>query len=130
MSDLEEAREIFIKDRYATVTTGIEIEDVKDKYARCSLKIDERHKNAIERVMGGAIYTLADFTFAVATNFRQPPTVTVVSQISFLSAAKSDVLYAESRLLKDGRRNCFYEIEIKDSVGTLVAVVSMSGTHL
>lgn len=130
MTDLEEAREIFINDRYAMVTTGIDIEEVKDKYAKCSLKLDERHKNAIARVMGGAIYTLADFTFAVATNFRQTPTVTMVSQISFVGAAKGDMLYAESKLLKDGRRNCFYEIQVTDNLGTLVAVVSVSGTHL
>lgn len=130
MTDLEEAREIFINDRYAMVTTGIDIEEVKDKYAKCSLKLDERHKNAIARVMGGAIYTLADFTFAVATNFRQTPTVTTVSQISFVGAAKGDMLYAESKLLKDGRRNCFYEIQVTDNLGTLVAVVSASGTHL
>ncbi len=130
MTPLEEAKEFFIKDTYAMVTTGIDILEVGEKYARCSLKIDERHMNAVKHVMGGAIYTLADFTFAVATNFRQSTTVTTTSQISYLGSPKGDILYSESKLLKDGKRSCFYEITITDNLGTLVAVVSTSGTHL
>lgn len=130
MTDLEEAREFFIKDRYAMVTTGIEIEEVGEHYAKCSLKLDERHKNATGQVMGGAMFTLADFVFAVATNFKQPVTVTAVSQISYLGIAKGDTLYGESKLLKDGRRTCFYEINITDNLGNLVAVVSTSGSHI
>jgi acyl-CoA thioesterase len=80
--------------------------------------------------MGGAIFTLADFVFAVATNFKQRLTVTAVSQISYLGTAKGDVLIGESKLLKDGKRNCFYEIAIKDNLDNLVAVVSTSGVHL
>lgn len=130
MTELEEAREFFIKDRYAMVTTGIEIEEVGEHYAKCSLKLDERHMNATGHAMGGAIYTLADFVFAVATNFKQPVTVTAVSQISYLGAAKGDTLYGESKLLKDGKRTCFYEINITDNLGNLVAVVSTSGSHI
>lgn len=130
MRDLEQTREFFIKDRYAMITTGIEIEAVDDGYAKCSMKIDERHMNATGHVMGGAIYTLADFVFAVATNYDDVVTVTTVSQISYLGTPKGDVLYGESRLLKDGRRNCFYEISITDNLGNAVAVVSTSGVHL
>ncbi len=130
MTELEEAREFFIKDRYAMVTTGIEIEEVGERYAKCSLKLDDRHRNATGHIMGGVVFTLADFVFAVATNFKQPVTVTTVSQISYLGTAKGDILYGESRLLKDGRRNCFYQIYIADNLGTDVAVVSASGVHL
>lgn len=128
---VEEARAFFIKDRYAMVTTGIEIEDVGEHYAKCSLKIDDRHKNAVGQVMGGVAYTLADFVFAVATNVSdETPTVTTVSQISYLGVAKGDTLIGESRMLKDGRRNCFYQIDITDNLGNAVAVVSTSGVHL
>ena len=130
MTDLEQAREFVLKDRYAMVTTGIEIDAVGERYARCSLKLDERHKNATGQVMGGALFTLADFVFAVATNFKQPVTVTTTSQISYLGVAKGDVLYGESRLLKDGKRVCFYEIVITDNLGNAVATVASSGVHL
>lgn len=130
MTPLEEAKAFFINDTYAMVTTGIDIVEVGDRYAKCSLAIDKRHMNAVGHVMGGAIYTIADFTFAVATNFRQSTTVTTTSSISYMGSPKGDTLYAESKLLKDGKRNCFYEITITDNLGTLVAIASTSGTHL
>lgn len=130
MTDLEEARSIFMKDTYAMVTTGIEIDEVGEKYAKCSLKLNDGHRNATGQVMGGALFTLADFTFAVAANFKQSVTVTTVSQISYLGPVKGDVLYGESKLIKDGKRNCFYQISITDNLGTEVAIVSVNGVHL
>ena len=131
MTPLEEARSIFSEDRFATETTGIEILEVGEKYAKCRLRTGPEHKNAADTVMGGAIFTLADLTFAVASNFRQRHTVGVVSQISFLSAPKyGTVLYAESRLIRDGRRSCFYEIDITNEEGKPIAHVTMNGMHV
>lgn len=130
MTDLEKAREFFQKDVYAMETTGISLDEVGERYAKCSLKVDSRHVNATGHVMGGAIFTLADFTFAVATNFNQPLTVTTVSNISFLGSPKGDTLISESKLIKDGKRSCFYEITVKDNLDNPVAVVSACGTHL
>lgn len=130
MTDLEEARAMFIKDTYAMVTTGIEIDEVAPQYAKCRLKLKEAHCNATGQVMGGALFTLADFTFAVAANFKQSLTVTTVSQISYLGPVKGTILYGESKLIKDGKRNCFYQIMITDDLGTDVAMVSVNGVHI
>ena len=130
MTLLEEAREFFANDRYATVATGIVIDEIGENYAKCSLRLTENHLNAVNHVMGGVAYTLADFVFAVSTNFKKPPTVTTVSQISYLASPKGKILYGESKCLKDGKRNCFYEITITDDLGTIVAVVMTSGAHL
>ena len=129
-ADLEEARQFFDGDKFATAAAGAVIEKVEYKYALCSLEIKDIHRNALGAVMGGTMYTLADFCFAVASNFKQGPTVTVVSQISFLGQPKGDKLIAESRLIKDGRKNCFYEIEVRDEGGKVAAVVSCTGAHL
>ena len=56
--------------------------------------------------------------------------MTAVSQITFLSAARGNVLTAETRLIKDGKRSCYFQIDITDDLGTLVATVSSSGMHL
>ncbi len=131
MSDLEEARAFFAKDRYATEVTGIVIEDVGEHYAKCSLKLDGRHLNAVGHVMGGVVYTMADLTFAISTNFRtERPTVTNVAQVSYLNSPEGDTLYSESKLLKDGHRICFYEIRIRDNTGKDIAIVSMNGYHI
>ena len=127
---LEEAREYFANDKFATEAAGITIEDVAENYSKCSFKIKDIHKNAVGQVMGGAIFTLADFAFAVATNSSEKITVTAVSQISYLGTAKGDTLIAETRLIKDGKRSCFFEIVINDELGNNVAVVTSNGIHL
>ena len=131
MTELEQKREFFKDDIYATETTGIEIEAVGKNYAKCSLKLDKKHMNAAGNPMGGAIYTLADFTFAVATNPNENAiTVTTVGQISYLNVSKGSKLFAETKLIKNGRSVCFFEISITDDLGTQIAVVSITGTHL
>ncbi len=129
-SDLEKAREFFCGDLYATETTGIVIEEVGDHYARCSMGITRKHQNAYGGVMGGATFTLADYTFAVSSNFNQPQTVSVTSQINFIGMAKGKKLISESHLIKDGRTTCLYSIEIKDDLENKVAFVTISGMKL
>ena len=131
MNELEEARAYFANDRYASEVTGVVIEAVGEHYAKCSLKVDRRHLNALDSLMGGVVYTMADLTFAVSTNFRaERPTVTNVAQVTYLNPLSGDMLYSESRLLKDGRRVCNYEIRIWDNTGRDIALVTMNGVHL
>lgn len=130
MNEIDKVREFFKGDLYATSATGIEISEIGDRWAKCTLTLDSRHKNAAGQVMGGVIFTLADFTFAVATNREGQVTVTTSSQISYLNAVKGDVLICEAKLLRDGKKNCFYRIDIMDDAGTYVATVSNVGTHV
>lgn len=127
MSCLEEAREYFGKDLYAAEQTGIVIEAAEPGYAKCSLKIEDRHKNALGHVMGGVFFTMADYAFAIASNFKQPPTVTQTSQIVYLSAVKGSVLYAETEKIRGGRKTCFYKIMITDDTGADIAYVTTTG---
>ncbi len=130
MSRLEEAREFFEADIFATRTTGIVIEEVADGYSRCSLQVEDRHLAAHHHVMGGALFTMADFAFAVAANPPGQTTVTATSNISYISMPKDDRLVAECRQIKDGRRACYYETQITDGQGNLVAVVTAMGMHM
>lgn len=127
---LAEAREFFSKDVYASEQTGIKVDEVGKNYAKCSLEIGKQHCNAYGGVMGGVMFTLADFTFAVSSNFRQGHTVSVTSQINFTGMAKGKKLIAESKLIKDGRTVCLYAIDITDELGTKVAFVTFSGMKL
>lgn len=130
MMTFDEVKDFFIKDRFAMVTTGIEILQADENGVRCSLKTDDRHVNATGHIMGGAIFTLADFTFAIASNLGGVPTVTLSSSITYLSSPKGDTLFSEIKLLKDGRRACFYEISITDNLGNKVASVTSTGMRL
>ena len=127
---LEETREFFAADRFATYKTGITIDEIGENYAKCSFVATENDVAAHGGVMGGAIFTLADFTFAVATNTKENLTVTTSSTINFVSMPKDKKLIGESRCLKNGRKACFFEITITDGAGNLVATVLSNGVHL
>ena len=127
MNNVEKAKEYFGSDVYASRQTGIEIIDVEAGYAKCALKIDERHKNAMGHVMGGVFFTLADYAFAIASNFEQPATVTQSAQIVYLSSPTGHTLYAETERIKAGKRSCFYKIAITDDTGADIAYVTVTG---
>jgi len=131
MGNIEEARVIFSKDLYATKLSGIEIDEIGKDYAKCSMRLTENHKNAYGGVMGGAIYTLADFAFAVASNYeKEQATVSLSSQASFMAATAGDTLFAEAKLLKDGKRNNFFEVTVTDNLNKLIAIVAFTGAHV
>ena len=132
MRTLDEVRDFFKNDVYATGTTGIEIAEARPGYAKVTLQLDARHMNAANRVMGAVYYTMADFAFAVANNYEIEDgiTVTLSSQINFLGAAKGRTLIAEARVLRDGRSTTFYSVDVTDELGTQIATVSSNGFHI
>ena len=124
---LEEAKAYFGKDAFATAQTGIEILEAAPGYAKCALPIEDRHKNALGQVMGGVFFVLADYAFAIASNFKQPPTVTQTAQITYLSPVKGERLFAETEKIRHGKSTCFYKILITDDLGNEVAYDTTTG---
>ncbi len=131
MGKLDEAREMFAKDRFATDQCGAVIEEVVENYAKCSMKITDLHRNAVGGVMGGAIYTLADFAFAIASNFGQENAcVSITGNATFLSGSRGTMLFAEANLLKKGKNNSFYEVKVYDDLDRQIAVIQFTGAHV
>jgi acyl-CoA thioesterase len=78
-------------------------------------------------VMGGVYFTLADFAFAVASNWQQPGVVGLNCDASFIGVPKTERIIAEAKLIKDGRTICCYNVDIKDELGNPVAAVQCVG---
>ena len=125
-NELERIRKFFSKDRYAA-DAGAVIEDFGEHYAKCSMVLDERHLNAVGGIMGGAYFTLADFTFAVATDWDGDTIVSLNGDISFVGVPKTKKIISEAELVKDGRSVCTYIVRINDEIGNPVAVVKFVG---
>lgn len=126
--ELEKARELFSNDRYAT-ETGAVIDELGDHYAKVSLTINDHHKNAMGGVMGGVYFTLADFAFAVASNWQKPGVVAIHTSTSFIGVPKTERIIAEAVLVKDGRSTCSYNVTVSDENGAPVAIVQCLGFH-
>lgn len=123
---LDEVRERFAQDRFATVN-GAVIDEIGEGFAKCSMALNDTHRNALGAVMGGAIFTLADFSFAVASNWNKGPQVSLCASISFLGRAKGDRLIAEAHRIREGRKTCYYEVTVSDELGNQVAHMTSNG---
>ena len=126
MKTLEEIQEFFSHDRYAT-ESGAVIEEVGDNYSKCSIELNDMHRNAVGGVMGAVYYTLADFAFAVATNHDQPGIVSLDANMSFLRSCKGKKLICTANCVRDGRTTCYYQMPITDEDGNLLTMVSITG---
>ena len=127
MSDLEKIRDRFQRDRFATGAAGIVIDLAEPGKAVCSLTLEERHMNENNVPMGGAIFTLADFTCAIAANgHSEKKTVSQNASITFLAPAKGGKLLAEAFCLREGRTTALYTVDIRDELGTYVAHASVN----
>jgi acyl-CoA thioesterase len=111
----------FQKDRFAT-GNGIELVEIAPGHAKARLKVEERHLNAAGVVQGGAIFTLADYAFAGASNSRGQLALGVGAQVSFLKAVSGGVLVADAREEAVSRRLCTCTVRVTDEGGELVAL--------
>ena len=128
-ASMEEAREFFAHDRFAT-ESGMTLDELKYGSAVCSFEITPHHQNAEGGVMGGAIFTLMDFAFAAASSNVHRPTVAQQVSVSFLSRPKGRRLIASASCRKDGRVTCVYQVDVTDETGRYIATAVMTGYKL
>ena len=118
---LEDVRELFANDRFATEACGCRVVEAERGHAVCEFDTGDIHRNAQGGIMGGAIFTLADFALAIACNIGENPTVSVSNSIEFMAAAKGSKLIATCDVDKSGRSLGFYTVRVTDELGTKVA---------
>jgi len=118
---LEQVQDFFAHDLFAYEACGCRIVEASHGHAVTEFAITPVHRNAMGAVMGGAIFTLADYALAVACNMGENPTVSVSNSIEFLSPARGERLIATCDADKSGRNLGFYTVDVTDDLGTRVA---------
>ncbi len=114
------------KDRLAKLL-GIEILEVSLGQAKLAMKVEEMHLNGADVLHGGAIFTLADTAFAVASNSHEKLSLAVSASITFLKATPlGETIYATAKELSTTRKTGHYLIEITNSKEELIS--SFTGT--
>jgi acyl-CoA thioesterase len=104
---------------------GIQVLEVKDGYAKLSLKITRDHTNSLGAAHGGAIFALADCAFAEASNFGEKVAVAVQVNINFLKPAfEGDTLTAEAVRMSDGKTLGLYHVTVSKQQEKQVAFFS------
>lgn len=121
---LENIRAFFADDHFATEACKATIVEARKGFAVCECPLERIHRNALGGVMGGAIFTLADFALAVASNVGEAPTVSICNSIEFMTSARGEKLIATCSADKSGRSLGFYTVKITDDLGTLIAAMT------
>lgn len=101
---------------------GIELLEAKPGWSRVKMEIQEFHLNGAKTVHGGAIFTLADYAFAVAVNTQGQLALAINASTSFVKAAYSGTLYAEAEELSLTSRLGTYQVRISDDNQQLIAL--------
>jgi acyl-CoA thioesterase len=102
--------------------TGIELLEVGPGWSKASMKIEPFHFNAAKTVHGGAIFTLADFAFAVASNSHGTLAMGINTSVSFVKAATKGTLYAEAKEQALNPKLASYIVHIIDDDNNVVAI--------
>ncbi|MGD9817613.1 MAG: PaaI family thioesterase [Desulfomonilaceae bacterium] len=123
------AAEVVGKDPFATLL-GINVEEVRDSYARVSLKIKEEYCNSAVRAHGGALFSLADQAFAIACNSRGYAAFAAEMKINyFQGVSPGQILFAEATPLDIRKRISLWNIDVTDTQGTKIAVAHGLAYH-
>jgi acyl-CoA thioesterase len=117
---MEKIKNFLKKDQFAK-HNGIELVDVSEGYAKVRMNIQPIHLNGVGIAHGGAIFTLADFAFAAASNSHGTVAVAINVSISFLKAVSGGTLTAEAKEVSINPRLATYTIPVTDENGDLVA---------
>lgn len=113
--------QFFSKDLYAR-EAGIELVEIGDGRAAVKMRITDRHKNSHGTVHGGAIFTLADTAFALASNSHGVPAAAINAHISFVKSATAGTLFAQAEEFSINPKIATYTVRVTDEDGENIAI--------
>jgi acyl-CoA thioesterase len=114
-------RRLMSGDRWAA-TAGARLDEVREGYARATMRLRDEHLNGVAVAQGGAVFTLADFAFAAAANSHGTVAVALDTSITFARAATKGVLTAEAREESLSRRTSVCNVRETDADGKVIAL--------
>ena len=118
---MDTVKRFFKKDKFAE-RANIKLLSVAPGQARAKMTLHPHHLNGYGTVQGGAIFTLADFAFAAASNSHGNVAIAINVSITFMKAGTTGTLWAEAREVSKNFKLGSYTVEVKDDQGELVAV--------
>lgn len=119
--DMETIQTFFNKADAFARHNGMQITELREGFARAEMELQPYHLNGVGTVHGGALFTLADFAFAAASNSRGQLALSINSSISIFKGAKDGKLIAECQELSNAPKLASFEVSIRNEAGDLLA---------
>ena len=86
------------------------------------MAIKDHHLNSAGLVHGGAIFSLADAVFSIASNSHGTLALAINVSISFFKAIRGGTLFADAEEVSLNPKLATYLIHVKDEEGSAVAL--------
>ncbi|NQW01197.1 MAG: PaaI family thioesterase [Rhodospirillales bacterium] len=119
------AQALFNQDGYAR-HLGIELVEVGQGRAVMEMEIQDRHLNFLGAVHGGAIFSLADMAFGLASNTEQSMRVGIDAHIAFVARVdQGERIRASAFKFAENRRTAVYQVNITRNAE---AIATFTGT--
>ncbi|MCD6281293.1 MAG: PaaI family thioesterase [Deltaproteobacteria bacterium] len=101
---------------------GMELVDVSEGYARVEMNADQSMSNIFDMVHGGAIFSLMDEAFEVASNSHGSTAFALNMSVTYVAPPSvGSRLTAVAREINLTRKTANYEIKVFDGQGKLIA---------
>jgi acyl-CoA thioesterase len=102
---------------------GLQLIEVQEGYAKVKMIFTADMENIFAMAHGGAIFSLIDAAFEVASNSHGTMAVALNININYLSSpAKGSTLTAEAKEINKTKKTATYDICATDDSGRLLAV--------
>lgn len=119
---MKKLKKLFAENDLFARHAGIELLEVEAGRALVRMKIEPYHFNAAGTVHGGAIFTLADFAFAVASNSHNRLAMGISTSVNFVKSAIKGTLYAEAREQSLNSKLATYSVMVTNDEKETVAI--------
>jgi acyl-CoA thioesterase len=113
--------QFFESDTFAR-DTGIVLISTSPGKARVKMEIFDKHLNSHRTVHGGAIFTLADTAFALASNSHGVPAAAINAHISYMKSVSSGTLFADAEEFGLNPKLATYTVRVIDGNGDNIAI--------
>jgi acyl-CoA thioesterase len=117
---IKKLEQILKNDRFAK-HNEIRLVSIGIGEAIAEMTVSENHLNGVNIIQGGALFTLADFAFAAASNSFGRIAVATNASITFFKGVSSGTIKAFAKELNSGKTLAHYSVDILDEAGTKIA---------
>ena len=117
---IKKLEQILKNDRFAH-HNEIHLVSIGAGTSMAEMTVSEKHLNGVNIIQGGALFTLADFAFAAASNSHGRIAVATNANITFFKGISSGNLTAVAREINSGKSLSHYSVDILDEKGILIA---------
>jgi len=118
---MENFKTFLSKDAYAA-QAGIELLEGSLGRAKVKMEIQNQHKNSHGTVHGGALFTLADTAFALASNSHGISAAAINAHISYVKSVSSGTLFAEAEEFSLNPKIATYTVRVTNESGENIAI--------